>query len=305
MDAVYTTYEPLSLLSGFLLKKTGLTWIVDLWDDPEKSVFIGRDYQGVKARLRLAWRTLLFSLARRVLKKADMVITCMAPETRSKYQVDESKIVPVTNGVDLRLDYPASTASAGSPFTIGFVGALMRTRLDMFMRAMELFSQDDVADFRLLLIGSVPEQQDRDWLRQVMEATGLRGKIVVHGELEHEQVLPLLAQADVCVCPYPNIQDLNSTYPIKVFEYMALGKAVVATRLRGISEIIEHGQSGLLVSPDDPTEMAEAMRRLYDDSSLREQLAIGARQRIRNFEWATINTRIGAALDHLLDKVCP
>jgi len=301
IDAVYTTYEPLSLLAGFLLKKSGFVWIIELWDDPEKSSFVAQSYRGLRAALRLGWHRSLFLLARRVIKQADLVITQMKPETKEKYHVDDAKILPVTNGVDLSIEYPPSPPPS-TPFTVTFVGALMRTRLDTLIEAMDLLSRD-VPDFHLVLIGPLQERQDRMWLNRVAESPRLQGKVTIRGELEHDQVLAALAQADVCVCPYPNIQDLNPTYPVKVFEYMAMGKAVVATQLRGISEIIQDGQSGLLVPPGNPQALAEAIRTLYSDESLRERLGQGARERVKAFEWSTINARISTAIDDLIDRI--
>jgi glycosyltransferase involved in cell wall biosynthesis len=69
-----------------------------------------------------------------------------------------------------------------------------------------------------------------------------------------------------------------SLSPLKLFEYMASGKAVVASAVGQILQVVEHGGNGLLVPPGDATAMAAAIGRLIEDVELRDRLGRRARQ---------------------------
>jgi len=66
--------------------------------------------------------------------------------------------------------------------------------------------------------------------------------------------------------------------PTKLFEYMAMGKAIAASALDQISQVLEHGRTALLVKPGDANELAEAMQRLAGDAQLRIELGRNARE---------------------------
>jgi len=102
-----------------------------------------------------------------------------------------------------------------------------------------------------------------------------RTRVSFAGELPREEVPERLQRTTVCVFP-----SLWENFPYAVLEAMACGKPVVASRVGGIPEQIEDGVSGLLVEPDSPQELAEAILRLLSDEALRRRLGQAARQRV-------------------------
>ena len=86
--------------------------------------------------------------------------------------------------------------------------------------------------------------------------------------VERERALELLACSDVCVSPHVPNPDGTPFFgsPTKLFEYMGLGKAIVASDLDQIGEVIEHERSGLLCPPGDVDAAAAAIRRLLADA---------------------------------------
>jgi glycosyltransferase involved in cell wall biosynthesis len=102
----------------------------------------------------------------------------------------------------------------------------------------------------------------------------------------------LLVSMDATVAPYPR---LGSFYfsPLKVYEYMAAGRAVVASRIGQLDGLIEHEVSGLLCSPGDPVELAEALLRLRREPALRDRLGRAARAKVRRtYTWNSTVRRI-------------
>lgn len=92
--------------------------------------------------------------------------------------------------------------------------------------------------------------------------------------------------ADILVLPSTRELSYDRyTMPLKMFEYMAAGRPVIATRLEGICEVIQHRQNGLLVEPSNPEQLAEALRELLDCPELGETLARRAKQDVLQFTW--------------------
>jgi glycosyltransferase involved in cell wall biosynthesis len=88
-----------------------------------------------------------------------------------------------------------------------------------------------------------------------------------------------LAACDVLVSPHGRQADGGEFFgsPTKLYEYMAVGRPIVASRLGQIAEVLEDQVTALLVEPDDPRALAEAIVRLVDDACLRRRLGCGAR----------------------------
>ncbi|HSR50661.1 MAG TPA: glycosyltransferase family 4 protein [Acidobacteriota bacterium] len=119
--------------------------------------------------------------------------------------------------------------------------------------------------------------------------------ILAPGAVPHAEMPRLLAAFDICTAPY---QPMNEFYfsPLKLFEYMAMGKAVVASRMGQIDRILEDGVDGLLVPPGDPQALQEALTRLIDDEEMRRSLGNRAWQKSRQYTWERNVLRVVAAL---------
>src|SRR5690606_3273081 len=96
----------------------------------------------------------------------------------------------------------------------------------------------------------------------------------------------LLAVVDVAVAPYPPLDTFHFS-PLKLFEYMAAGKAVVATRYPEIEDAVTHQVSGLLVEPGDLASLVDSLALLAADPALRGALGERARRSvIENHTWS-------------------
>jgi glycosyltransferase involved in cell wall biosynthesis len=97
---------------------------------------------------------------------------------------------------------------------------------------------------------------------------------------------------DVAVAPYPAIPGFYFS-PLKIAEYMAAGRALVASRIGDIAELITDGSNGLLCEPGDARSFAQAIVRLYCDPGLRAQLGSAARATAeRDLGWDNVVARI-------------
>lgn len=128
------------------------------------------------------------------------------------------------------------------------------------------------ADLELVLVGDGPEGQD---LRSRAKALGIADKVTFTGRLGEKETLDRIAASDVLV-----LSSFMEGLPIVLMEAMAIGTAVVASRVAGIPELVEDGRSGLLFTPSDWDELAACIGRLLDDEALRKTLAANARERV-------------------------
>ncbi|PYV15371.1 MAG: glycosyltransferase family 1 protein, partial [Acidobacteria bacterium] len=103
-----------------------------------------------------------------------------------------------------------------------------------------------------------------------------RKSVELTGAVSTESIPGLLASMDVGVAPYPKLERFYFS-PLKIYEYMAAGLPVVASRLGQIEQVIEHGRNGLLCAPGDASDLSHALIRLRSDPRLRAKLGSNAR----------------------------
>jgi len=302
---IYTTasYAP-ALLVGYLLKALNMHWVADMWDEPrfqlEKRIQEAPSL--VRRTLMWVYHQLWYHLARKVLKRADLVIVAMAPEILKHYGLvpEAHNIIVTTNGVDLSLT-TLNEAPEGK-YTIVYVGNLRKFRgVELIIDASRVLKKRGIS-FTCRLIGPTDEK-GKDWIRRLISSYHLQDQVVFHGELPHPEALRWVSRAHVAICVLsPTIRNYRFAYPVKLFEYMALGKAIVCTRLPGTSRIIQDGENGLLIPPEDSEALAAALMRLYENKTLRKKLGENARYSASRYNWEEINARLRKAIEKLLEK---
>jgi glycosyltransferase involved in cell wall biosynthesis len=129
---------------------------------------------------------------------------------------------------------------------------------------------------------------------------GADSNVIFHGHVSHRDVPKWLASFDVAILP--NQASVSSsgtgdigryTSPLKLFEYMAAGKAIVASDLTVLREVVRDGDNALLCACDDPAAWARALERLRDDVVLRHNLGERARSQFMNgLSWDARAARI-------------
>lgn len=121
-------------------------------------------------------------------------------------------------------------------------------------------------------------------LEQVQtRARELEVEVTLTGQLSKQQWIALSESHDIFI----NTTDVDNT-PVSVMEAMALGLPVVSTNVGGVPYLIEDGQDGLLVPPQDPKAMAQAVFQLLEDATLVESLTRNARTKVESFDWELV-----------------
>ncbi|HYP21353.1 MAG TPA: glycosyltransferase family 4 protein, partial [Chloroflexia bacterium] len=204
----------------------------------------------------------------------------------------QGRVHVVPNGVNpARFEGVAGTRDRKEDgiFTVGFVGTLKPWHgLPALVEAFD-FLYRHTQGVRLLIVGEGPE---RETMQAELERRGLLRHARFTGAVAPHEVPQLLAEMDVAVAPYPNRADFYFS-PLKVYEYMAAGLPVVASRIGQLEDVIEHEANGLLCAPGDPIALAGALDRLRRDAALRARLGQEARRSVlRGHTWDSVAARI-------------
>jgi glycosyltransferase involved in cell wall biosynthesis len=127
----------------------------------------------------------------------------------------------------------------------------------------------DEPELQLVIVGDGPEG---DRLRELSQRLELQSNVTFAGRCGEEETLERIAKADVLV-----LASFMEGLPIVLMEAMAMGTAVIASRIAGIPELVKDGENGLLFTPSDWDGLAACLQRIVSDDSLRERLATNAR----------------------------
>lgn len=197
--------------------------------------------------------------------------------------VDRSRIIVMPNGIDLdRFDQAPAPEEAKrrfgleGRFVLGFIGFVRPWHgLD---RVVDWLARTGDERIVLAIAGSGPAIPS---LREQAHRLGIADRVIFPGVIERDDVPACLAAFDIAL--QPAVVDYAS--PLKLFEYMASRKAIVAPRTPNIEEILEDDHDGLL---GDPADLTERLDRLVADAGLRERLAGEARATLirRNLTWS-------------------
>ena len=198
--------------------------------------------------------------------------------------VKDEKIVVNPNGVDAERFRPniggervrEELGIERDETLVGFVGTFGPWH-GVLALAESIKLLPEQARVRFLLVGSGALRAE---VERILREGGVEERVIMTGAIDHERVPALLDACDVLASPHVPLEDGSEFFgsPTKLFEYMAMGKGIVASRLGQIGEVLKDGETALLVEPGNARELSEAILRLASSSTLREQLGRAARR---------------------------
>ncbi|MYD94393.1 MAG: glycosyltransferase family 4 protein [Chloroflexi bacterium] len=150
-------------------------------------------------------------------------------------------------------------------------------------------------DVQWVIVGGISPDLDR-----IRATAADLPNVHVTGHLPPEEARQYLVAADVAVIPFSARQIISRehTSPLKLFEYMAAERPIVASDLPSLREVLHHERNALLVAPDEPNALAEDVTRLLNDKALANRLATAARLEVESRTW----TRRAAAISEFLES---
>jgi glycosyltransferase involved in cell wall biosynthesis len=277
----------LSIGAALACVRRRIPYILTMDADPMLELTVlGKPLRGLH-RLVAVWET-------RITYKVAMRIICLSEPAKrhliENWQVDPEKIAVIPLGVNVDLfakPYDAKSIRTqlgvyDAPVVM-FVGSFQKWHgLD---RLAEGFAQilGRVPDARLLLVGDGPA---RKTIESKVKELGITHAVVFTGLVPHTRVPEMLSVADVVTAPYPRLPQELWFSPLKLYEYMAAGKAIVAAGAGQIADVIKSGHNGILFEPGNGDELAQAAIRLLTDGSERGRLGRNAQQQaIERHSW--------------------
>lgn len=183
----------------------------------------------------------------------------------------------IPNGVDVERFQPAARTNQNDVLRLLFVGRLTYQKgVDVLLRALHRI--DGKMPFELEMVG---DGDARSELESLVAQLGLVEQVRFAGWCDREEVPARFQPADVFVLP-----SHDEGMPNVVLEAMASALPVVATRISGNEELVEHGKTGLLVTPNDPDELADALIQLIDTPATRQRMGHAGHTLVeQHYEW--------------------
>lgn len=182
------------------------------------------------------------------------------------------------------------------PFTIGYAGHLYPWKgVDLIIEALTV-----LPDTHALIIGGHEQERDIERVQALAARLECASRVTFSGQLPPSEVGDRLREADVLVLPNPASAVSSAfTSPLKLFEYMAAGRPIVASDLASIREVLADERNALLMAPGSSQSMAAAIRRLKDDPALGRRLAKQALSDVAEYTWAKRAARLEGLFEAL------
>jgi glycosyltransferase involved in cell wall biosynthesis len=255
------------------VKSHFLMWRSRLWKNYPWVAF-HHGYTSTDRKMRLYNRLDRFSLP-----KADVVVTvceAFARELRARARVPAEKLrvqhnsirpapQPAAEDVRALRERLGITSDQRVVLSIGRLSQ-EKAHADLIAAFRELGATNPVLNCKLLIVGDGPE---RETLNAAAQAPEIAGRVVFTGQVRDVQ--PFYAMADVFVLP-----SHSEGSPNVLLEAIAARLPVVATRVGGVPEIVQHEASALLVAPQAPAAMAQAIQQILTDDGLAQRLVANA-----------------------------
>jgi glycosyltransferase involved in cell wall biosynthesis len=232
-------------------------------------------------------------------------IICPSRVTRdylASLGLDRKAVTVIPNGVS-----PSDFSPSPLPERTGripvmlYIGTLADWQgLDVLIKALPLILEKHPVQLKIVGRG---RSRQRKMLAKQIRKLGLEEHAIVQPPVPHHEVPALIAEADICVAPL-GLNDRNVTQgacPIKVLEYMAAGRPLLASNMPIVRELVREDIDALLFSPSDPEELARQTLILLEDFGLSQRLAESASERaLSDFTWHEAQKKLGKVYESLL-----
>jgi glycosyltransferase involved in cell wall biosynthesis len=296
IDFLYQRYSRFNWTGAVLSLLTGLPLALE-YNGSE--VWVGRQWDPV------GQRGLLRMFERVNLEAADLVFAVSSVERQNLITagVESDRIVVNANGVDTRAFTPGCGGlgirrriGAEDRIVVGFVGTFGPWHgASVLAEAARALGHP--SHYHFLLIG---DGERRSEVEAIFRSCRSGVEATFTGKVPHDEVPAYLDACDVLASPHVALSDGSDFFgsPTKLFEYMAMARPIVASRLGQMADVIRDGENGLLVKPGDAKALARAIELLGEDPALRARLGKAARQRvIEHFTWSHNAARVFDAME--------
>jgi len=214
------------------------------------------------------------------------------------YDAPPNKIIVIPNGVNIILFKSLNEKECKRSLSldlnakyVGFIGSLAPWQGVEYLIKSAPLILEEVIETKFLIVG---DGVVREELEDIIRELGLDDRFIFTGTIPHRDVPKYINASEVCVVPKIPLKFGYS--PLKLYEYMACRKPVIASRLSGF-EILEQNNAGILVEPENSHKLAKAIIKMLKNKELREEMGRNGREVVvRKYSWKKVAENI--------EKVC-
>lgn len=230
-------------------------------------------------------------LEKYIWRRADAII-CVSNQLKEflvRVGVSPTRISVIPNGADLdKFSMIAKGENVRKRYhlddkiIVGFIGSLKIWHgVDNLIKSLKIaVSKND--RIRCLIVGNL---DDYPGIHNLINAEDMSDYVTLAGNIPYSSIPEHIAAMDITTAPYPYIKKFYFS-PIKLFEYMAMAKPVVASGIGQIKEVVVHRHNGYLVEPGNLQELAQAILELADNAELGKRIGKNARKTVEeNYTW--------------------
>lgn len=215
------------------------------------------------------------------LRKADAIVcpSAVIKAFIASLGIDENKITVIQNGARLAGTVHMKPDAAPEKYLI-YIGAVQPWQgVEVLLKAMTFLK--DMPDLKLVFCASGAKPRIK-FLQKLADRMELTDRIVWNLRISQSEVQDWLQGASISLAPLTECERnlLQGCCPIKIVESMAAGVLVIASNMPVTQELIEHNNTGWLVRPDRPSELARAIRILMAHPEVRQRISDAAKQKI-------------------------
>jgi len=244
--------------------------------------------------LPLKFEKLIAYIKKTNFKFADLIVVVSDPlkEELVKAGVPSSKILVNPNGVDPQEFKPQINGlkirkkyKLKNKIIVGFIGTFGPWHgVDILVKSIKAVVKKN-PNIHFLLIG---DGSLKSKIEEIIKENGISKYVTLTGLIPQSEAPEYLAACDILASPTVPNQDGSRFFgsPTKLFEYMAMGKAIVASDLEQLGEILENKKNALLVKPGDINDLEKIILQLATNPKLIKELGENARQEVvKNYTW--------------------
>ena len=266
------------------------------WDDWEEKIW----FESCGSGLRSRYTGLFFKILERYLPLLADSVSCASNYLKSlayKFGLKNEYIFDSHVGADLEKFNPHLDGRwVKEKYSIKgdlvlYIGQLHGAQyVDLFIKASNIVLQEK-PDVKFMIVGGGYLEKE---LKKLARDLRIDDKVIFTGCVSHEQIPYYIAQATLCVAPFKDTLVTRCKSPLKIVEYLASGKPIVASNVGEVRNMV--GGAGVLVDHSNYHALAEGILRLLEDRALRDKFGRLARQRAeQKYNWSTTASSLSIA----------
>ncbi len=196
-----------------------------------------------------------------------------------KYSVSDTKIYQVPNGVD-RNPIKIPSAKLHTPIRLLYVGRFTKEKnIPLLIRSLQILLETRHLNIELHLVGEGEELKN---IKRYIKSLNLENRVLLHGVLQGNKLIEKYKNSDIFV-----LTSSSESFGLVLLEAMASGLPIVSSNIPGVRNIINNGETGLLVTLT-PENISSAIENIISDSKLREKLIEKGLDEVKKYNWNKI-----------------